>query len=86
MEVNNVFGIIPEGKAEVEATKAAIKGVSSFLKIVFKCTPDGHDDSNMNFVDLLRRMSSVEAKVIDYACRNCKKIIHPNKLITAVVE
>lgn len=47
------------------------------------CTPDGKDDSNMNFVDLLRRMSSVEAKIIDYACKNCIKILHPNKLITA---
>lgn len=25
---------------------------------VSSCTPDGRDDSNMNFVDLLRRMSS----------------------------
>lgn len=47
------------------------------------CTPDGRDDSNMNFVDLLRRMSSVEAKIIDYACRRCGKGIYPNKLILA---
>ena len=47
------------------------------------CTPDGKDDSNMNFVDLLRRMSSVEAKIIDYACSNSKKYIYPNKLIIA---
>lgn len=50
---------------------------------VSSCTPDGRDDSNMNFVDLLRRMSSVEARIIDYACRNCKKTLYPNKLITA---
>ena len=47
------------------------------------CTPDGQDDSNMNFVDLIRRMSSVEARVLDYACKNCKKTIYPNKLIVA---
>ena len=47
------------------------------------CTPDGHDDSNMNFVDLIRRMSSVEARVLDYACKNCKKTIYPNRLIVA---
>ena len=47
------------------------------------CTPDGKDDSNMNFVDLIRRMSSVEAKILDYACKNCKKTIYPNKLIVA---
>lgn len=50
---------------------------------VSSCTPDGRDDSNMNFVDLLRRMSSVEARILDYACRNCKKVVYPNKLILA---
>ena len=47
------------------------------------CTEDGRDDSNMNFVDLLRRMSSVEAKILDYACKNCQKQLYPNNLITA---
>ena len=47
------------------------------------CTPDGRGDSNMNFVHLLRRMSSVEAKILDYACRNCNKYIYPNQLIIA---
>ena len=158
MEINDLLGVKPESETEVEATKAAINGVSSFLKSVFKpgleelgflikdevrywrlknilsmlnlakgkldfdgkelkltanarvgltimeecssvdneelqnlwaglfassCTPDGRDDSNMNFVDLLRRMSSVEAKIIDYACRNCNKYIYPNLLIIA---
>lgn len=50
---------------------------------VSSCTLDGKDDSNMNFVDLLRRMSSVEAKILDYACRNCQKQLYPNKLIVA---
>ena len=47
------------------------------------CTPDGRDDSNMNFVDLLRRMSSVEARILDYACKHSKKYIYPSKLIVA---
>ena len=47
------------------------------------CSPDGRDDSNMNFVDLLRRMSTVEAKLLDYACKNSKKYVFPNKLIIA---
>ena len=50
---------------------------------VSSCTLDGRDDSNMNFVDLLRRMSSVEARILDYACRNSKKRIFPNQLILA---
>ena len=156
MEIKDLLGIEPIGEAGLEATKAAIKGVSSFLELVFKpgleelgylikdevrlwrlnniirtlekaqgkmefdgkdlnlmanarvglnimegcsevdndelqdlwaglfassCTPDGKDDSNMNFVDLLRRMSSVEAKIIDYACKNSMKFLYPNKLI-----
>lgn len=158
MEIRDMLGIEPISEAGLEATKAAIKGVSSFLELVFKpgleeigyfikdevrlwrlnnilrtlekaqgkmefdgknlnltanarvglnimeccsevdneelqdlwaglfassCTPDGHDDSNMNFVDILRRMSSVEARIIDYACSNSKKYIYPNKLIIA---
>ena len=47
------------------------------------CTPEGRDDSNMVFVDLLRRMSSTEARLIDFACKNCKKILYPNGLILA---
>ena len=158
MEMNDVLGIEPIGQAGLEVTKAAIKGISSFLELVFKpgleelgyfindkvriwrfnnilrtlerakgkmtfddnevklianarvglsimeecsevddeelqelwaglfvssCTPDGKDDSNMNFVDLLRRMSSVEARILEYSCRNCRKYIYPNKLIVA---
>lgn len=47
------------------------------------CTSDGRDDSNMNFVDLLRRMSTVEARILEYACKNGKKYLYPNKLIIA---
>ena len=50
---------------------------------VSSCTPDGKDDSNMNFVDLLRRMSTIEARILDYACVHCMKKIYPNKLILA---
>ncbi len=158
MEIKDLLGIEPIGEAGLEVVKASIKGVSSFLEVVFKpgleelgflvkdqvrlwrlknilqtlekaqgklefdgkdinltanarvglsimeecsnvdneelqdlwaglfassCTPDGRDDSNMNFVDILRRMSSVEARIMDYACSNCKKILFPNKLILA---
>lgn len=154
----DLFGIKPFGEATLKLTEASIKGVTSFLNIVFKpgleelgymfkdkvrlwrlnnilkvlekakgrlnfdgqelnlyanprvglsimeccsevdneelqnmwaglfassCTPDGRDDSNMNYVDLLRRMSSVEAKILDYSCQKSKKMLFPNKLITA---
>ena len=47
------------------------------------CTPDGKDDSNMNFVDLIKRMSSVEARILRYGCEQCQKEIYPNRLIVA---
>lgn len=50
---------------------------------VSSCTSDGRDDSNMIFVDLLRRMSSVEARIVDYACQHCEKKLYPNQLIMA---
>lgn len=36
MVINDILGIKPESETRAETTKAAIKGVSSFLKIVFK--------------------------------------------------
>ncbi len=158
IEIKDLLGIEPMGEIGLEVTKASIRGISSFLDVVFKpglqelgflfrdnvrlwrlkntlqvlekakgklefdgqqlnltanarvglsimeecsvvdneelqdlwaglfassCTPDGRDDSNMNFVDLLRRMSTVEARILDYACRNSKKFIYPSKLIMA---
>ncbi len=71
---------IMEGCSEVDDEELQDLWAGLFAS---SCTPDGRDDSNMNFVDLLRRMSSVEAKIIDYACCNCKKYIYPNQLIIA---
>lgn len=45
------------------------------------CTNDGKDDSNIIFVDLLKRISVVEAKILKYGCENCKKLIFKNGLI-----
>ena len=36
METNDILGIKPISEAGAEGTKAAIKGVSSFLEMVFK--------------------------------------------------
>ena len=36
MEIHDIFGIKPIGEAQLEVIKAAIKGVSSFLELVFK--------------------------------------------------
>lgn len=69
---------IMEGCSEVDNDQLQDLWAGLFVS---SCTPDGRDDSNMNFVDLLKRMSSVEAKIIDYACRRCKKVLYPNNLL-----
>ena len=45
------------------------------------CTIDGMDDSNMIFVDLLKRISAVEARILKYGCERCRKEIYPSGLI-----
>ncbi len=45
------------------------------------CTDDGKDDSNLVFVDLLRHLSVVEARILRYACEHAEKILYPNGLI-----
>ena len=36
MEINDIFGIEPIAEMGLEVTKASIKGISSFLNVVFK--------------------------------------------------
>lgn len=45
------------------------------------CTKDGKDDSNMIYVDMLKRLSRVEAKILQYACCNATIELFPNGLI-----
>lgn len=47
------------------------------------CTKDGKDDSNLIFVDLLRHLSVVEARILKYACEHAEKVLYPNGLIIA---
>uniref|UniRef100_B8HQT3 DUF4393 domain-containing protein n=1 Tax=Cyanothece sp. (strain PCC 7425 / ATCC 29141) TaxID=395961 RepID=B8HQT3_CYAP4 len=37
------------------------------------CTVDGSDDSNLIFIDTLSRLTLVEARILEYACRECTK-------------
>ena len=39
------------------------------------CTPDGTDDSNLMFVDLLSKLTVSQARLFDYICKNCKKAV-----------
>lgn len=45
------------------------------------CSEDGKDDSNIIFVDLLKRISMVEARILKYACEKSKKKQFSNGLI-----
>lgn len=49
MEIQDILGLKPIGEAGLEATKAAIKGVSTFLEIVFK--PGLEDFLTLSFND-----------------------------------
>lgn len=48
---------------------------------VSSCTSDGQDDENLIFVDILKQLTTVEAKIIKYACENSRKILYANGLI-----
>ena len=37
------------------------------------CTIDGSDDGNLIFVDTLSRLTFIEVKILEYACRECTK-------------
>lgn len=45
------------------------------------CTKDGQDDENLIFVDLLKQLTIVEAKILNYACKNSRKVIYDNGLM-----
>jgi hypothetical protein len=49
---------------------------------VSSCTKDGQDDENLIFVDLLKQLTIVEAKILKYSCSNARKILHDNGLLT----
>lgn len=48
---------------------------------VSSCTEDGKDDSNMVFVDLLKSLNSIEARILQYACNNAPVKVYQNGLI-----
>lgn len=48
---------------------------------ISSCTKDGQDDENLIFVDLLKQLTNVEAKIIKYSCESARKIHYPNGLL-----
>jgi hypothetical protein len=47
------------------------------------CSSDGTDDANVLFVDLLRRLTRVQVRILDFACRTAEKKRTPLGLVVA---
>lgn len=45
------------------------------------CSPDGHDDSNLIFVGLLKQLTRVQIKILRYAVEQSEKAVDANGLI-----
>jgi Abortive infection alpha len=45
------------------------------------CSPDGRDESNLIFINLLSQLTSLQVRVLSYACSNVKKLVTPEGLI-----
>ena len=51
--------------------------------IASSCTPDGTDDSNWIFINLLGQLTSMQANILNVACEASEKIVFPTGLIGA---
>lgn len=47
------------------------------------CSQDGQDDENLIFIDLLKQLTSPQAKIIKYSVENSRKVLYPNGLVMA---
>lgn len=45
------------------------------------CTENGKDDENLIFVDLLKQLTVIEAKILKYSCISSRKILYGNGLV-----
>lgn len=50
------------------------------------CSPDGRDDSNLIFVNLLSNLTGIQIRVLAYACEQCEKTASPLGLIWPTTE
>jgi hypothetical protein len=47
------------------------------------CSPDGRDDSNWIFINLLGQLTEMQAHILKTACETAPKVIHPDGFIAA---
>ena len=45
------------------------------------CTESGTDDENLIFIDLLKQLTTAQARILKHGVENSKKIIYPNGLV-----
>ena len=48
---------------------------------VSSCSENGQDDENLIFVDILKQLTVLQAKIINYSCEKTRKILYSNGLI-----
>jgi hypothetical protein len=48
------------------------------------CTAEGRDDENLIFVNLLKQLTKAEARILKYTVESTHKVMHPNRLVTAM--
>ena len=46
------------------------------------CTPDGRDEGNLIFTNLLSQLTSLQARVLNFACEKTEKEVSPTGLIS----
>lgn len=47
------------------------------------CNKDEQDDENLIFVDLLKQLTLIEARILKYSCERVRKVLYSNGLIVA---
>jgi Abortive infection alpha len=46
------------------------------------CSPDGKDDSNLIFINLLSQLTTIQVRILNHACEKVEKSVTPTGLIT----
>ncbi len=51
--------------------------------LISSCTPDGVDDSNWVFINLLNQLTGMQALLLRYACEQSQKSLYPDGIVHA---
>src|SRR5262249_52211739 len=74
-----VMGIVDRASwSETEEVQQMWAGL-----LVSSCTPDGGDESNWIFINLLGQLTAMQAHILNWACETAQKKLQPDGLIAA---